>query len=83
MSLDTVRSIGEVIFRVREGVGLDEGNPCNGWLNNAPKEEIINWLKTNILDRIQNAYDNAMRDVTGKDPREKDENPGAGTKNRA
>lgn len=70
MSLDTVRSIGEIIFRVREGVGLEEGNACNGWLEHAQKEEIVNWLKTNILARLHNAYDNAVRDATGKDPRD-------------
>ena len=70
MSLDTVESIGEIIFRVREGVGLDDSSTCNGWLDHAPKEEIVNWLKTNILARLHNAYDNAVRDATGKDPRD-------------
>ena len=51
-------------------MGLDDSSTCNGWLSHAPKEEIVNWLKTNILARLHNAYDNAVRDATGKDPRD-------------
>ena len=59
MSEDCVLSIDEILNRVEEAIGMSPGG-CSGWIERAPAEEVVNWLKYNIRERILNARSNAL-----------------------
>jgi len=59
MSEDPITAIDEVIFRVDEAVGKDNG-VCSGWLKRAPMDEVLNWLGNNIRARLVNARHQAI-----------------------
>lgn len=59
MSENPITAIDEVIFRVDEAVGNDDG-ACSGWLKRAPMDEVLNWLQNNIRQRLVNARRQAM-----------------------
>lgn len=57
MSLDPVEAIEQVLERIEEGCCYGNNSVISGWLHNAPKEEIIEWVGGNIKARVVNALE--------------------------
>ena len=67
MSQDPVEAINQVGYRLAEGLGVINGRGAeHGWLLRAGKREIINWLGSNILPRLEDIKRNLTESDAGK-----------------
>jgi hypothetical protein len=67
MSEDPVIAINQVCYRLAEGLGvLNSRGDEHGWLLRADKREIINWLGSNILQRLEEIRRNLEESGVGK-----------------
>lgn len=67
MSEDPVVAISQVGYRLAEGLGvLKSRGDEHGWLLRADKREIINWLGSNILPRLEDIKRNLTESDAGK-----------------
>lgn len=57
MSLDPIEAIEQVLDRIDEGCNYGNNWCTGGWLHNASKEEIINFISGNLRARVLNALE--------------------------
>lgn len=57
MSLDPIEAIEQVLDRIEEGCCYGNNWCTGGWLHNASKEEIINFIYGNLRARVVNALE--------------------------
>lgn len=57
MSLDPIEAIEQVLDRIDEGCNYGNNWCSGGWLHNASKEEIINFISGNLRARVLNALE--------------------------
>ena len=57
MSLDPIEAIEQVLDRIDEGCCYGNNWCTGGWLHNAPKEEIINFIYGSLRARVVNALE--------------------------
>lgn len=67
MSEDPVIAINQVGYILAEGLGvLKSRGDEHGWMLRADKREIINWLGSNILPRLEDIKRNLTESDAGK-----------------
>lgn len=66
MSEDPIEAIEQVADVIKEGVQFGGGNVISGWLHNATKTEIIEWLAGNVLSRVVNALERTRETLDAK-----------------
>ena len=66
MSEDPIEAIEQVADVIKEGVKFGGGNVISGWLHNATKTEIIEWLAGNVLSRVVNALERTREALDAK-----------------
>lgn len=57
MSEDPIEAIEQVMDCIKEGVAHGNESVIGGWLHNASKEYIIEWISGNIMGRLVNALE--------------------------
>ena len=69
MSLDPIEAIEPVLDRIDEGCCYGNNWCTGGWLHNASKEEIINFIYGSLRARVVNALERTKEALLEKHPR--------------